>query len=393
MSEELRRTLDAQRRRLEEIDGLADDLLAGREVEVPVSPPRQVDEKRSFDEVVAVNEILRAERGWEDLLPTPPGSGPRRQWLTEDMVVVGLAGAVGFAAAWFDAPVDSWVRGRLDSLRSTDLIKGWEKQAKLQAIDHQGRGYGGPNHRVRGSGHDVLRFAAALRQIRSGKFEGVRWVEGVRVPEVLPVATPIESLPEALVLWLKHLATDVITPRSLPLPGWTLLNELPWPQAQTFARAVYMGERDGAPGLTLRSGVLQNLPVLSTEVIVRAHVHLRAMHERGSVVLTEEEAALRDEMLLVGHGITGAASLGRTVAGALSSEGPLSIRHLNVPVLLRVAGLGLVVARARTERLPEWSDLLDDLDAPWDLELAAEIEEAVRGAETYGGRNTTAHYE
>lgn len=32
---------------------------------------------------------------------------------------------------------------------------------------------------------------------------------------------------EALTLWGKHLAADVVTPMSLPLPWWTLLYERP----------------------------------------------------------------------------------------------------------------------------------------------------------------------
>lgn len=46
---------------------------------------------------------------------------------------------------------------------------------------------------------------------------------------------------EALTLWGKHLAADVVTPMSLPLPWWTLLYERPERDLRKFAYDAYSG--------------------------------------------------------------------------------------------------------------------------------------------------------
>ncbi|MDL5160019.1 hypothetical protein [Actinomycetospora termitidis] len=360
--------LDAQRRRLAEIEAAVDAALAGEAIDL--SPHVETS---SYEEVVEATRTLRAERDWEGHLPLP-GRG-RLPWAREDLAVAGLAGAVGFAAAWFDAPIDGFVRERMKKLGDTDLIKRWEREAKLP-IDFMGKGFGGPNHRVRSSGHDILRPVSALRQIKSGCFEGRRWSGDAPLRESIPVTGGVESTAEALILWCKHLASDVFSDRSLPIPGWTFLNELPWEDAQKFARYVYMGRRDGAPGLTMRTLALQPLPVLAVETIVRVHAHSRALHERGTPALEPEERALRDEMLLAGHALTAAGSLGRTLATAYTTSGPLALRHINLPCLLRTGTLAHSVLVQRHDRLPEWSELIARIEEPWSLDLAGEIDRA-----------------
>lgn len=46
-----------------------------------------------------------------------------------------------------------------------------------------------------------------------------------------------------MILWVKHLAADVVTPMSLPLAGFTLLYELDNDRIRKFAHAAYRGER------------------------------------------------------------------------------------------------------------------------------------------------------
>ncbi|MEJ2866927.1 hypothetical protein WCD74_04065 [Actinomycetospora sp. OC33-EN08] len=363
--------LDTQRRRLAELEGAVDAVLAGRAVELGSAPAAV-----SYDGIVAAARTLRSDRCWEGLLPLPDCS--RLEWTPEDLAVAGLAGAVGFAAAWFDAPIEGAVRDRLKKVADTDLIKQWEREAKLP-IDYMGKGFGGPNHRVRSAGHDLLRAASGLRQIKRGEFEGVRWRSGQRIREVIPRGPGVASTAEALLLWSKHLVTDAVTDRSIPLPGWTYLNELPWEGAQTFARYVYMGERDGAPGLTLRTAALQPLPVLAVETIVRVHLHARAVHERGTPALLPAERSLRDEMLLAGHALTAAGSLGRALATAYTTSGPLALRHVNVPCLVRTGRLAHHVVKARRdEPVPEWSELVARLEKPWRSDLVTDIDMAAR---------------
>lgn len=193
------------------------------------------------------------------------------------------------------------------------------------------------------------------------------------------------GLQEALVVWAKHLAADVVTPMSLPLPGFSLLSELGDRDTRKFAHNVYEGGLAGGrahknSALNIRSGLMTpGLAVLSTEAIIRTHVHGRAWNRTGSPALTVAEQSLRSELLLAGHAIVGAASLGKVAARSmLAGVGPLSIRHLNLPVLLRIGMLSLEVVadgrRRRSSGAASWDELLTLEVQPWQLAEAADIE-------------------
>jgi hypothetical protein len=254
------------------------------------------------------------------------------------------------------------------------LIRRWELEAQRMPIDYTGRKFGGPGHRVRSAGHDMARPFEALRQIRRGEFRGYSWDHGRRVTHVEPGHRPVESVGEALTLWGKHLVADVVTPMSLPLPGWTRLNELPWRRLRVFAHQTY------DQGFNTRWAALSSLPVLATEVVVRTHVHGRAMLARGEAVLQPVETAQRSELLLAGHALVGAASLGKALTMALATRSPIrGYRHVNWSVLVRAATTSLQVAgnEVRT-RVPgrSWDDLLLSVNGPWRLDAADEVDRA-----------------
>ena len=160
---------------------------------------------------------------------------------------------------------------------------------------------------------------------------------------------------------------------SLPLPGSTALYQLPVRQLRTFAHQTY------DHGLNMRWAALSTLPVLTTEVVVRTHVHGRAMLTRGSALLQPAEAAQRSELLMAGHALVGAAALGKALTLALATRLPVrAYRHLNWPVLVRAATTSLqVVGDARNRnRAPgrSWDSLLTDVAAPWQLDVAVAVE-------------------
>ena len=286
---------------------------------------------------------------------------------------MACAGLVGVAATWFDAAIDSAVRDRLTKLTDSPLIRRWENEAKRMPIDHTGPKFGGPGHRVRSAGHDIARPFAALRQIRAGQFHGYSWDHGRRVTHIVGGYRPVETLGEALTLWGKHLVADLVTPMSLPLPGWTALYQLPSHQLRTFAHQTY------DHSLNTRWAALSTLPVLTTEIVVRTHVHGRAMLARGTAVLQPAEAAQRRELLLAGHALVGAVSLGKALTLALATRSPIrAYRHLNWPVLVRAATTSLQVAgdaQAR-DRDPgrSWNDLLIGVAVPWQLDAADTVD-------------------
>ncbi|WP_072801570.1 hypothetical protein [Rhodococcoides yunnanense] len=345
-----------------------------------------------YDRLTADNDSVRAEKGWTtvalDAALSPQQRAEylawcgrqRRQWDCDDVLAVGFSAVIGCAATWFDTTLDTAVADMLGSVKSSDLLSGWERDATRLPIDYTGPGFGGPGHRVRSSGHDLGRPFAALRQIMNGRFEGIEWTDGVRAVEHVELARfrQVNSVPEALVVWAKHLAADVVTPMSLPLPGWTLLYELPWRDARTFAHDVYQGSALGS-GLNARSGVVAPaMCVVSTEVVIRTHVHGRAWRETGSPDLDSASTVLRDELLLAAHSLVGAASLGKTVARMVFLEkSPMALRHLNVPLLLRVGSLALSVLGDRRDKAnlaaPTWDVLLENSEKLADSFMAGEL--------------------
>lgn len=389
----LARNLDTQHRRLAELEQHLDALLAG---DAPVELPPAPEGPESYDQLTVTNDAFRNDDGWDiadlDAALTPDALAQfelwrqrrRSPWQTDDIVAVAVAGAIGIAATLYDRTIDGAISDRLQAFKDTDLITGWEKEARRMPMDHMGEGFGGKLHRVRSAGHDIGRMLEALRQIRDGEFRGLRWDNGTRIPVHDDRYTPVDDLGEALVLWMKHLVADFVTETNLPLPGWSKLYERDNRSLSQFAHETY-----GA-GVNLRSFAVSALPVMTTEIVLRTHVHGRAMVGRGSAVLLPGESALRAELLLAGHSLVGAAALGKAVTTSVNNASPLAVtrhasafRHINWPVLMMIALRSLDVARdarARRSTAPSWDDLLTNVAAPWQLDEAAVLDSIVEAA-------------
>lgn len=295
----------------------------------------------------------------------------RQRWTASDFLTVGGCAVIGVLATVFDGQIDAAVKHGLGGLKNTELLRGWEKNGTNLAIDYTGEGFGGPGHRVRSAGHDIGRPWEALSQIRSGEFRGIVWDHGQQFTKVVPGYAP-HSLPEALVLWLQHLGADLVTTTSLPLPWWSKLYELPQRDMRKLAHELY-NPADGY-GMNLRSMIISKaLPVLTTELIVGVKVHLDAHSVDGEFRrLTPNESLRRQEMLLAGHAATGLASIGKVAILAHAGEGPIALRHLNMPAVARAGYLGFRVAmnyrqRYEERQVPSWEDLLREAPLPWDL--------------------------
>lgn len=391
MDESVLRNLDTQHRRLAQLEQDVDRLLAG-DTEVTATPAIDAEGWQSYEHVTAANDAARERHGWNvvdlDAAITPAlraeyeawRSRQRIAWGLDDVAAVACAGLVGVGAVWFDSTIDSAVRARLARLADTPLIRGWERDGKRMPIDYMGSGFGGRAHRVRSAGHDIGRPFEALSQIRAGQFRGRRWDNGVATL-AQERFVPVESLGEALTLWAKHLAADFVTPMNLPLPGWTKLYELPVPALRQFAYDTYN------QGANLRSLSLSSLPVLSTEVVIRSHVHGRAMLESGSAVLEPAAASLRSELLLAGHSLVGAAALGKAVALSMVVSPAAGFWHINWPVLLRAAMLALEVAHDARVRhnspVSRWDDLATAI-VPWQLATAYELDGVITRSDAAG---------
>ena len=378
MDDTVDRNLDTLSRRLAELESATDTALAG---EVPDRlPENDTAEHVSYAELTAANDLIRSQRGWTDVdldaaLTADQRAGFDRwrarqciPWDRDDVLAVGFATLLGVAAVWYDTAVDGAIAHGLGATRKTGWMRGWERAGKRLPIDYTGPGFGGRAHRVRSPGHDLARPFEALRKIRAGEFRGVRWDYGDKhTVTVGGRFREVDSLPEALVVWAQHLAADVVTPMSLPMPGSSWLYELDNRALRTFAHEVYLGSSAGN-GLNVRSGILTpSLSVITTEVILRTHVHARAYASTGSARLDEREQTRRSELLLAAHALVGAASAGKTLARmiVLDNRKGMALRHVNVPVLLRMGCLAVEVAHDRRIR---GRAMAQDWDA-----LAAEV--------------------
>ncbi|PQP14019.1 hypothetical protein [Rhodococcus opacus] len=372
------RNLDTSSRRLAELESATATALAGG-VPDPL-PENDTAAHVSYAELTAANDRLRTHRGWTDvdldaaLTPDQRAGFDRwraRQripWDHEDVLAVGFATVLGVAALWYDTAVDGAVAQGLGATRKTGWMRAWERAGKRLPIDYTGPGFGGRAHRVRSPGHDLGRPFEAPQQIRAGEFRGVRWDYGDKHDITVEGRfREVDSIPEALVLWAQHLAADLVTPMSLPMPGSSWLNEVDNRALRTFAHDVYLGTSAGN-GLNVRSGILTpSLSVITTEVLLRTHVHARAYAATGSARLDEREQARRDELLLAAHSLVGLASAGKTLGRMiiLDDRKGMALRYMNVPVLLRIGCLALHVVSDRPTRsravVRHWDELAAEL--------------------------------
>lgn len=291
----------------------------------------------------------------------------RLGWTTSDIAAVGVCGLVGSVTALLAGAIDAAVVEQLGLFEQTELISRWKRETTNLPIDYSGTYVGGPAHRVTSAGHDIGRPVEAIRQIMEGTYKGTGWSYGqkvVRTAEGTPFGTPFDVVPEvrtALALWVKHLITDVITPTSLPLPGWTALYEAaPTAELADFFQDMYWA-RGGNVGWNLRTmGITKSIPLAVVEVGIRTKLGWDAWTDRGSLQATDHERAKRDEMLLAAHGVVTAVATGQAVIECVTSSSPLGLRSLNPQSILRTAQLGIKVVgqhRSAPASPPSWEEL------------------------------------
>jgi len=290
----------------------------------------------------------------------------RLGWTTSDIAAVGVCGLVGSVTALLAGAIDDGLVAQLKLLEQTDLISRWKLETTNLPIDYMGVNSGGQAHRVTSAGHDIGRPVEAIRQIMEGQYRGTGWSYGQKVPLTrlgTPFGTPYDVVPDvgaALALWVKHLITDVITPTSLPLPGWTALFEAaPTKQLADFFQNMYW--QGGQAGWNLRTmAITKSIPLVVVEVGIRTKLGWDAWTDRGSLHATDHERAKRDEMLLAAHGVVTAVTTGQAVIECLTTSSPLGLRSLNPQSILRTAQLGIKVAgqhRSAPASPPSWEEL------------------------------------
>ena len=336
----------------------------------------EVPSPAEYDALTAASRDYLATEGRSDLdiedLLAPEDldllrlESQRLGWTTSDLAAVGVCGLVGSVTALLAGTIDDGLVAQLELLEQTDLISRWKLETTNLPIDYSGAYVGGPAHRVTSAGHDIGRPVEAIRQIMEGTYQGTGWSYGekvLRTAEGTPFGTPFDVVPEvrtALALWVKHLITDVITPTSLPLPGWTALYEAaPTEELADFFQDMYW--QGGRAGWNLRTmGITKAIPLVVVEVGIRTKLGWDAWTDRGSLQATDRERTKRDEMLLAAQGAVTAVTTGQAVIECLTTSSPLGLRSLNPQLILRTAQLGIKVVgdhRSAPASPPSWEEL------------------------------------
>jgi hypothetical protein len=203
-----------------------------------------------------------------------------------------------------------------------------QKIATLEAthnnlpIDYKGPHFGGAYHRGLSGGHDLLRFLAAIWQIKNGQFLGIRYEYGKPVLEIAGAQPRVGSTPyathdwaTAIILYGLHMAADFFTATSLPVPGATLLREIPNREIRTMVQGAYRG------GYNMRHLVGQSVTPFVTGLIIHLYdllmYRIPNLYKKYVKKKTIEEEAVKglklNEMMSTAHTMVAGINIGKVV--------------------------------------------------------------------------------
>jgi hypothetical protein len=204
--------------------------------------------------------------------------------------------------------------------------------------DYLGSGFGGPNHRARTFGHDLLMLPLSVYMLSKGKFVDFGYPDGSLQPVVSRLnecKQEYASLPpgQAVLAALVHLTADFCSAKSLPVPGFGVLAHAPSRTIRKLVADMYAG------GFNLRHVMVQGIGVACCEILVRVYHWLRTRKDDHS---SEAVRWKLHKMLLLTHGTSAAVNIGKVVI----TGNPCLI---NLPMIVRVLTLVWSVARDRIE--------------------------------------------
>jgi hypothetical protein len=247
----------------------------------------------------------------------------REKWDKYDYIAVLSAGIAGTVADFFTKGLDEAL---------SEWLSGFKIDSPKVSIDYQGPGFGGPYHRGMSSGHDILRIFSALWQIKNGTFSGLKqatsgfeWVEATENQ----FGNTFENYGgfESLLIWIRHLLSDFVTPNSLPFPGMSFLMEMQDHEVRKFAIQLYQN------GYNLRYIMVQAFAPALVEIIIRSYVMGREYQETRQIKFPSAKKLKTTELLLCSHAMVTAVNAGKVIIKC-NAEGPLALRDLNIPSII-----------------------------------------------------------
>lgn len=284
---------------------------------------------------------------------------PRQEkWTKADFIVVFIAALIGGLADIFLSNRNNDLTGQQSKFSkwlNDTFHEG--KHATNAPIDYQGKHFGGGYHRELSKGHDILRFVEGINMFKEGKFEAIRYENGIAkvvVTAFNQYGKPYEQLGtiEAIARYAEHMFADLFSKVSLPFPGYSFLAECNNRDLRKFAADMYHN------GFNIKNIIIQSASTVAIEIIVRIYYSIQSVKNyRGSVDIAEDYSnfeAIKEfvnpgskekmnEMLLLAHAIVMAINAGKVVITK-------NLAEINVTEMMSVIRYGSSVLGAAINR-------------------------------------------
>lgn len=209
---------------------------------------------------------------------------------------------------------------------------------KGNSLDYQGYKFGGGDHRGRTFGHDMFSFPLAIYSLCNGQFIDGYYQDGRFnwvYSKLNQYGSEYVGLPpdQAIMAYLSHMFADFFSSKSLPVPGFGVLAHMPSRDIRVMVNKMY------ADGFNLRHMLVQGVPVVVAEILVRLFFYFRNRS------VDADDAAKKhklNKMLLMTHTLAALVNIGKVYF----TNNPTAI---NLPMLLRVIWLTWSVLREEME--------------------------------------------
>jgi len=302
------------------------------------------------------------------------------KWTKNDFIAVFIAASLGSLVDCILSDRENKFTGK--GSQFAEWLDDFHQHDGGGPIDYQGPGFGGGYHRGLSKGHDIMRFVEAIIMFKTGRFEGIRYVDGVAhkvVSAVNQYGTPYEQLSwiEAIAKYAQHMFADLFSSCSLPFPGSSLLVECGNRDMRIFAATMYH------QGFNIKNVMVQSLSTVMVEIVLRIYFGIDEMRRYGESVEIQEDysnfEAIRrfirptgkdklHEMLLLAHTIVTAVNVGKVVITKKPWE-------INITEIISVIRYAVPVLSDVIDRHSGYAKLIrnaDEITANWEA-LAREF--------------------
>jgi hypothetical protein len=204
-----------------------------------------------------------------------------------------------------------------------------------QPLDYQGPHFGGGDHRGRTFGHDLFMFPLAIYMLCKGKFIDGYFEDGAFkwiISTFNQFGTEYAGMPldQAIISYVIHMVADFFSSKSLPVPGMGMLAHFPNRDIRKLVSDMYSN------GFNLRHIIIQGIPVLSAEILIRIFVGIKYWKntEHTKNMIKNKQ----NKMLLLSHSCATVVNIGKVII----TKNPTLI---NLPMILRVINLAWKVVK------------------------------------------------